>query len=253
MRSGSQGNRPRTKALLLAAGVGSRMRPLTDSVPKCLIPIAGRPLLGYWFEALERAGVQDVLLNTHHLAEQVREHLNDVNRRGPLRVVEAYEPRLLGSAGTVHANRDWLVDADQCLIVYADNLSSVSLSAFLAFHASHPDPFSMMLFHALEPHRCGIAELDGDGRIVSFVEKPREPKSDLANGGLYVVSSDAYREIADMNAFDFGFDVLPRFMGRMRGWVPDCYHRDIGTLESLQAAEKEAPAVFDGIGAGEKT
>jgi mannose-1-phosphate guanylyltransferase len=110
----------------------------------------------------------------------------------------------------------------------------------------------MMLFHASEPRRCGIAEVDGDDRIVSFAEKPRQPKSDLANGGLYVVSSDAYREIADMGAFDFGFDVLPRFVGRMRGWVADCYHRDIGTLESLQAAEREAPAIFGDIRAGGK-
>lgn len=244
MMPSTPGQTKRTNALLLAAGVGSRLRPLTDRTPKCLVPVAGKPLLDYWFDALAEAGVHDVLLNTHHLADQVREHIAAVNRRGPLRVIETHEPELLGSAGTVHASRAWMDDADQCLIVYADNLSTVDLPALLAFHRSHGDPFSMMLFHASEPQRCGIAELDDDGRIISFVEKPEHPRSDLANGGIYVVSADAYREIAAMNAFDLGFDVLPRFVGRMRGWTWDGYHRDIGTHESLEQAEREAPTVF---------
>jgi len=234
----------RVKALLLAGGVGGRLRPLTETTPKCLVPIASRPLLDYWFEALGRAGVYDVLINTHHLAEQVRAYIGEVNRAGPFHVVETFEPEPLGSAGTVHANRDWVADADDCLLIYADNLSSVNLAALLRFHASHDDPMTMMLFHASEPRRCGIADLDSDDRIVSFVEKPERPKSDLANAGVYVVSAQAYREIADLNVFDLGFDVLPRFVGRMRGWLGDCYHRDIGTLDSLRLAEQEAPSAF---------
>lgn len=228
------------KALLLAAGVGSRLRPLTDATPKCLIPIAGRPLLDYWFDRLSLAGVRDVLINTHHHHDQVRAYLNELNRKRGFRVVEAHEPVLLGSAGTVRANRSWMDGASHCMIIYADNLSSVDLAALLTFHRSHDDAMTMMLFHAPEPSRSGIVELDGESRIVSFVEKPREPRGDLANAGVYVVTADAYREIADLAAFDFGFDVLPRFVGRMRGWLSECYHRDIGTHESLQDAERAA-------------
>jgi mannose-1-phosphate guanylyltransferase len=114
----------------------------------------------------------------------------------------------------------------------------------LAFHRSHRGPMTMLLFRTQYPEKCGIAQLDRDGVITEFIEKPRQPKSNLANAGVYAVTADAYREIADMNAFDLGFDVLPRFVGRMRGFAWDGYHRDIGTLESLAQAEIDAPRVF---------
>jgi NDP-sugar pyrophosphorylase family protein len=239
---------PRAKALLLAGGLGSRLRPLTNTVPKCLVPIAGKPLIDYWFDGLERAGVMDVLINTHHLRDAVRAHLDLVATQRPLRVAETYEPTLLGSAGTVHNNRAFADDADECLIIYADNLSNVDLAAVLAFHRSHPDPMTMLLFHTPYPKQCGIAALDTEGRIVEFTEKPEQPKSDLANAGLYVLDADAYREIADRNAFDFGFDILPTFVGRMRGFTFTGYHRDVGNLEALRQAELDAPRVF-GAGA----
>ena len=84
------------------------------------------------------------------------------------------------------------------------------------------------------------------GRVVSFVEKPKEPRSDLANGGVYVVDADAYREIAAMRAFDLGFEVLPRFVGRMRGWAWEGYHLDVGTLEALEKARRDAPGLLEG-------
>jgi mannose-1-phosphate guanylyltransferase len=236
--------KPVTKALLLAGGLGTRLRPLTDRMPKCLVPIGGRTLLDYWCDALERAGVHEVLVNNHHLPEVLRAHVDQINQRGAIRMREAFEPVLLGSAGTIHANRSWVDDADACLIVYADNLSRVDLPAVLEAHRAQEHPVTMMLFHTPYPSRCGIAELDRAGTVVGFVEKPQHPTSDLANAGLYVMSADAFREVADMKAFDLAFDVLPRFIGRMHGWVWDGYHRDIGTLESLQAAEREAPLVF---------
>jgi mannose-1-phosphate guanylyltransferase len=238
------GRSPRTKALLLAGGLGTRLLPLTATTPKCLVKIAGKPLIEYWLDALERASVLDVLVNTHHLHEQVRDYLAEVSRRGPLRVGEAYEPKLRGSAGTVHENRAFADDADEILIVYADNLSNVSLERVLEFHRSHRDPMTMMLFHTPYPKQCGIAELDPAGKILSFVEKPAEPKSDLANAGLYVVDADAYREIADRNVFDFGFDIIPTFVGRMSGFDFEGYHRDIGNLDALSQAELDAPKVF---------
>lgn len=231
------------KALLLAGGIGSRLRPLTDAVPKCLVKIAERPLLDYWFDALAAADIREVLINTHHLPEPVRAFSARKEAQG-FHVIETYEPELLGSAGTLAANPDWVDGADNVLIIYADNLSDVDLRALLRFHCSHGDPMTMMLFHAPNPRACGVAELDSTGRVIDFVEKPETPRSDLANAGVYVVTAAAWREMAAMNAFDLGFDVLPRFVGRMRGWVHEGYHRDIGTLAALEAACADAPALF---------
>jgi len=230
----------KVKALLLAAGIGTRLRPLTDSTAKCLVPVAGRPLLDYWFDRFAEAGLRDVLINTHHLREQVRLFIDRINARGWFRVVESYEPQLLGSAGTVRANRHFTSDGQDLLIVYADNLSDVDLAEMIRVHRSHDDPITMMLFHAPNPENCGIAELDGSGKIVEFVEKPMNAVGNLANGGVYVLTAEAYQHIAGMNVFDLASDALPAFVGCMRGWIWEGYHRDIGTPEALQQAQIDA-------------
>lgn len=237
---------PRIKAALLAGGLGTRLRPLTERTPKCLIPVAGKPMLDYWVDALEAAGIGETLLNTHHHADQVRDWITATNAGGRLQVIEAHEPELLGSAGTVTANRSFADDTDAVVVIYADNLSDIDLSAFVSFHQSHAQPMTMALFHTPYPEKCGIATLNAEGLITEFIEKPEHPASDLANAGLYVLDADAWHEIADMGGFDFGFDVIPRFQGRMMGYRHGGYHRDIGTHESLEAAEADAKRLFGG-------
>lgn len=234
----------RVKAMLLAGGIGTRLRPLTDTVPKCLIPIAGQPLLSVWIECLAEAGIREARINTHWLAEAVRSYIQQVNARDRLRLIESYEPVLLGSAGTITANADLVDGADEVVIVHTDNFSDIDLRPLIAFHRWHGDPLTVVLFRAPNPSACGIAELNAKGRIVSFSEKPQRPVSDLANAGLYVVSAAAYHEIAAMHAFDLGFEVLPRFVGRMCGWVWGGCHLDIGTHEALERARREATTVF---------
>jgi D-glycero-D-manno-heptose 1,7-bisphosphate phosphatase len=144
----------------------------------------------------------------------------------------------------VTANAYLADHADDILIIYADNLSDIDLRPLIAFHRNHGDPITMVLFRAPNPRACGIAEVDAEGRIISFIEKPELPKGDLANAGLYVIKAAAYREIARMGAFDLGFDVLPRFVGRMRGWVWGGFHLDIGTHEALERGCREVGSIF---------
>ena len=234
----------RIKSLLLAGGLGARLRPLTDSVPKCLIPIVGQPLLDIWIQRLIECGIREARINTHALAGVVRAHIAKINAENGLRLVEAHEPVLLGSAGTFTANMDLADDVDEVVVIYADNFSDIDLRPLIAFHHQHTDPLTMVLFQAPNPGACGIAELDKEGRIISFVEKPKSPASNLANAGLYVIDAAAYREIAKMKAFDLDFEVLPRFVGRMRGWTWGGYYLDIGTHESLKRAERDARDIF---------
>lgn len=244
-------DRVRTKALLLAGGLGTRLRPITDSTPKCLVEIGGKPLLEYWFSSLADAEIRDILVNTHHLPDQVRRFLAEKNRQGH-RALESYEPRLLGSAGTIAANLEWGKDAEEIVVVYADNLSDVSIASLLAAHRGHGDAVTMMLFRAPNPSACGIAELDRAGRVIAFEEKPAKPKSDLANAGVYVVGNQAWREIAGMRAFDLAYDVLPRLLGRIRGYVHRGYHQDIGSHDALRAARAAAAEIFVSSGGRNK-
>ena len=232
------------KALVLAAGRGTRLQPVTNHVPKCLIEIDGRPLLDYWFDQLEACGASNVIVNTHHLPGLVRTFLTHSNRTRPFDLRESFEPELLGSAGTISHNASFVESGEICLIVYADNLSNVDLGALIDFHRAHQDPFSMLLFHTKRPRECGIATLDETGRIVEFCEKPEKPESNLANAGVYVVDGELYAEIASMKAFDIGFDILPRLTGRMRGYAFDGFHLDIGDQAALDQARRDAPLIF---------
>jgi len=236
------------KALLLAAGLGTRLRPLTHHVTKCLVPVAGRPLLDYWVERLIEADIQEVLINTHHLVHQVRDYLKQVNATGQLRLVETYEPQLLGSAGTIAANPAFADDTDAVVVIYADNFSDVSLQQLLTFHRQHQDPVTMLLFHAPNPRACGIAQLDAHNRIVSFTEKPATPLGDLANAGVYVFNREIYQQVAAMQAFDLGFEVLPKLVGKMRGWVWEGYYRDLGTYETYLQAQRDAVELMQQTG-----
>lgn len=204
------------------------------------MPIAGRPLLDYWVAQLKQAQIETALINTHHLAEQVRAYIAQINAQSPFQLAETYEPQLLGSAGTLAANPDFANDAEQIVIIYTDNFSNVDLRAFLTFHEQHPDPITMLLFHAPNPKACGIAELDVQQRIIGFEEKPQQPVSDLANAGVYVFDTAIYQRVSAMRAFDLGFDVLPQFIGKMRGWVWEGYHRDMGTYKTYLQAQRDA-------------
>lgn len=230
------------KAFLLAAGLGTRLRPLTDTVPKCLVPINGRPLLSYWMTLLARHGFDDVLINVHHLPEAVRAFAEGV--RHP-RLTLFHEPELLGSAGTVRANRQWVADGAPFLVAYADDLTNADLGALMAVHERHRPLLTMGLFRTPEPTRCGIAELDGDeadGAIVTFEEKPARPRSNLANAGLYVADVRLIDRIPEGTA-DFGHDVLPRLVGEMRGHRLRGELVDVGTWPSYEQAQLTAPGL----------
>jgi histidinol-phosphate phosphatase family protein len=234
----------RIKALILAGGVGSQFQPVADAIPKCLIPIEGRALLDYWVDCLVECGISEARINSHAHAERVREYVRLVNSSGRLRLVESYEPKPLGLADVVAANTNLAEFADEIVIIYADNLSDIDLRPLLAFHRQHGDPLTMVLFRTPNPYARGIADLNGGGRIVSFVENPERRTSDLANAGVYVVNAAAYREITAIGAVDLGFDVLSKFVGRMRGWIWGGYHLDIGTREALEHARRESASTF---------
>ncbi len=225
------------RAFLLGAGLGTRLRPLTDHSPKCLLPIAGKPLLAYWIALLEHHGFTDVLINLHHLPEQVIDYLSST--RTALRFETFHEPELLGSAGTVRANRAFVADGQPFLIAYADNLTNVNLTALMDFHLQHRPVLTVGLFESDEPHRCGIVELDADGRVVGFEEKPERPRSNLANAGLYVAEPGLLDCLPADIPSDFGRHVLPKLVGAMRGFRLSEPLIDIGTLASYEQAQKD--------------
>jgi mannose-1-phosphate guanylyltransferase len=225
------------KALLLAAGVGSRLGELTRRTPKCLLPIGGRPLMDYWLEAFEHAGVTEVLVNLHHHPDQVRNFLQ--HRRSSLKVETFHEPELLGSAGTLSKAWSFVEGEESFLVAYADNFARVDLRKLLRFHREKKNPvMTLVAYRSLEPQRCGIVELDTDGRVMSFEEKPAHPKSNYANSGIHVASSALRAFLPHTTPADLGFHVLPQLVGRMYGYVTDEYIQDIGSPEAYARVQE---------------
>lgn len=228
------------KAVLLAAGKGTRLRPLTDSVPKCLIPIGGVPMLSIWLRLLKKHGIEEVLINTHYHAGQVDDFL--ASDDSGVKVKAVYEEELLGSAGTVLANRDFFKGEEGFFIIYADNLTNLDLTRMAEFHRNKNKIglLTMGLQRAEKPSACGIATLDSLGLIRSFIEKPERPASNLANAGVYVAGQGIFDYIpSDKRLVDFGFDVFPSLIGKIYGYEIEEYLLDIGTLENYKRANKE--------------
>jgi mannose-1-phosphate guanylyltransferase len=223
--------------------VGSRLRPLTDTVPKCLVPVDGQPMLDIWLDALDRAGVDEVLINLHHLPDAVRRHVaaRTAQKTSPA-VRTVFEPELLGSAGTLAAHRDWVEKEEFFLVTYADNLTDFDLRTLVQAHRDHDAIATWTVFHSERPSAGGVVELDATGRVIGFVEKPPHPVSDLVNAGMYAFHPRVLAEIDGAPPQDIGFDLLPRLVGRARAVLVEGYFRDIGTTDAYRQARQEWPA-----------
>ena len=227
------------KAFLLAAGVGSRLRPITDVTPKCMLVIGGRPLIDIWLDSFYRAGVDEVLVNLHHLPDVVRCHV--AAHAGPPQVRMVYESELLGSAGTLVANRQWVECEEFFLACNADNLTDFDLRSLVEAHREHDAIATLTVFHSPNPSAGGVVEIDAGGRVVGFVEKPSHPVSDLTNAGMYAFHPNVLDEIEGTSPKDIGYDLLPRLVRRARAVLVEGYFRDIGTADAYQRACEEWP------------
>lgn len=230
------------RTLLLAAGKGTRLRPITDDVPKAMVPVAGVPVLERNVRWLAAAGVTDIAINLHHLPGAVQGHFGDGSRLG-VRILWSYESELLGTAGALAPLRGWFGD-DRFLVVYADNIITCSIAAVEAVHTRIGATATVALWEREDPSASGVAELDGE-RIVRFVEKPAPgtTESHWVNAGVIVCEPSILGLVGDDGPLDFGQDVLPRVLregGVLGGYrMGDGEALDwIDTMQDLQRVER---------------
>ena len=226
------------RALLLAAGFGTRLRPITLNTPKCLVEIGGKPLLQNWLENLDNLGCTECLINTHYLSQNVDIFLKKYNSKKML-VKTTYEKILLGTLGTLLANKSWFKDGVGMLI-HADNFTNADLNSFLDAHNSRPKEclLTMMTFKTSKPENCGIVETNKDGIMIDFYEKIKKPPSDIANGAVYLFDYNFIQWIESkvFDGNDFSIDLLPSLKGKVQTWFTEDIFLDIGTYESLKKA-----------------
>ena len=227
------------RALLLAAGFGTRLRPITDARPKCLVPIEGKPLLQIWLEKLTAAGIGPFLVNTHYLPEQVESYVT----HSPFadRVTLVHEHTLLGTAGTLIRNLKFFSGED-ALLIHADNFCLADMLQFSRAHDARPREclMTMMTFRTNDPSSCGILELDARGVVLGFHEKQEHPPGNLANAAIYIVSSEmlSILEKSMSLATDFSNEIIPKMIGRIYTYQTNEIFADIGTVAAYEALQE---------------
>lgn len=237
------------RAVLLAAGLGTRLQPLTDKIPKCLVPIHGVPLLAYWLDALFAGGhIERVLINTHHLAGQVHAFVTNSPWRDQIDIV--HEDQLRGTGGTLLANRAWFGN-EAFLVIHADNLTDASIGSLIEAHqaAGADIMMTMLTFRTGTPQQCGIVERDSRSRVTGFHEKVEHPPGNLANGAVYVFSPKVLEHMAakGRSQLDLSTEVIPDLVPDIFALEHTGFFMDIGSPSALEQAQLTfpRPAHFD--------
>ena len=225
------------KAILLAAGFGTRLRPITNKIPKCLVPIAGKPLLEYWLQNLKNAGITKILINTHYLSDMVKAFIKESKYSHIVEIIN--EKELLGTAGTFLSNLDFF-DKKDGLLIHADNIWDENIQNLVNCYKKRPSStiLTMLSFRSNSPETCGIIKINKKKILIDYEEKPNNPFSNLANGAVFVLSPEFQYEIKleKLNGNDFCKDIIPKFIGRINVYETKNFFIDVGSIKSYLKA-----------------
>jgi mannose-1-phosphate guanylyltransferase len=225
------------KAMVLAAGLGTRLRPLTYEITKPMVPVLDRPVMAHILDLLDRHGFEDVIANLHYFPDSIREHFGE-------RLHYRHEQELLGTAGGVRACRDFFGD-EAFLVISGDALTDIDLGAFVARHRAAGGVATLAVKQVSDTREYGVVLHDADGRITGFQEKPEpdEALSDLGNCGIYIFEPAIFDYVPERPFADWAQDVFPALLAND---VPFHIHEirdywnDVGSLAELRQGTFDA-------------
>lgn len=241
-------------AMILAAGKGTRLYPLTETLPKPMVPVAGEPVLYHTLRWLRRHDIHRVAINLYHLAATIQNDLGNGSRFG-VNIHYSTEEQLLGTAGGVKRMADFL--EDPFIVIYGDVLTDLDLNTLVAFHSANGSGRShatLTLDRRPEATHCGVVDLGTNNRVTGFVEKPKpeDITSPWVNSGIMVLDHALLELIPSGRVCDFGREVLPDWLARgipLFGWqLPNTsYLIDMGTPEKYAKANRDWPGRMTGM------
>jgi mannose-1-phosphate guanylyltransferase len=231
------------KAMLLGAGLGTRLRPITYELPKPMVPVLGRPVMSHILRLLARHGFEDVIANVHYFPDLIRDHFGDGSVDG-VHLDYAYEVELLGTAGGVRNVRDFLGN-ETFLVISGDALTDIDLGLLWKRHQESGGIGTLALTRVADPSQLGVVILGEDGRIQGFQEKPdpAEALSDLANCGIYVFEPEIFEHFSDQDFVDWATDVFPLLLERdvpIYGHEINDYWNDVGSIGEFRQSNFDA-------------
>ena len=231
------------KALLLAAGMGTRLRPITLKIPKCLVKIDNKCLLQIWLDKLFLIGCKEVLINTHYLHQEVENFLQNYDSKDMI-ITTTYEEELLGTAGTLIKNSDFFLGGNS-MFIHADNFTNANIKELMQFHINTTIPkkklLTMMTFKTDNPSSCGIVRVNKEGIVEKFYEKDKDEHGNIANAAIYCFDDNLIKYLLSKKEsfYDFSKDVIPNLLGEIQTYHTKSLLIDIGTLESLEKARNQ--------------
>ena len=233
----------KNKAMVLAAGLGTRLRPLTDLISKPMAPIVNKPVMEHIIELLVKHNFKDIVCNLHWYPEAIKDYFGDGSKWG-INISYSYEENLMGTAGGVKNVEGFFEDLT-FLIMSGDALTDIDLTEVLHFHKSKGGIATLVLTEVDDPSQYGVVLVDKDERIIGFQEKPLsgEEKSNLANSGIYVFEHDIFNYIPEKTFYDFGKNVFPDLLLKeipYYGFKHNKYWNDVGGLEEYQRGNFDA-------------
>lgn len=234
------------QAMILAAGVGSRLDPLTSQLPKPLCPIFGKPVMEHIIALCKKHGFINLSANTHVMAKKMSEHFKDIDKKLGVNLNLVYEDELTGVAGGIRSCKKYLTD-DVILIIMGDALTDIDLSSLYEAHINSNCAVTAAIKEVNDTSQYGVAVVDKNNRIISFQEKPKaqDAKSNLANTGIYFFNQSVLSEIPPIEEvlkFDVATDLFQKLMSKnipLQGIKINAYWADIGTIKQYRESVKD--------------
>ena len=230
------------KAMILAAGVGSRLDPLTRNLPKPMVPIINKPVMEHIVELLARNGFSHIMVNLYYHGEQIQDYFGDGSKWG-VEIQYSIEDRLWGDAGSVKRCEDFFDDT--FLVIGGDDLADVDLKRLVKNHREHKAMCTIALSLVDDPSEYGIVLINEKGKITRFLEKPKGEVifSNMANTGVYIFEPEIFELIPKGVTYGFGHNVFPLLLEQKRrfyGYLTSSYWRDVGNLKQYQETHRDA-------------
>jgi len=225
------------KAMVLAAGVGSRLEPLTSAVPKPLVPIANTPVMEHIVKLLAKHGIKDIIANLHYLPEQIKDYFKDGHDLG-INVRFIQEKELTGDAGGVRACKDFL-GTETFIVLMGDLVTDADLTKIIKEHKAKKAIATIALKQVPDVQHFGVAVQDEQGYITGFQEKPapKDALSDMASAGIYVLEPEVFDHIPEHGVYGFGRQLFPTLIEKglpVYGSTIETYWSDVGTHEQYK-------------------
>ncbi len=227
------------KALLLSAGLGTRLRPLTNNTPKCLVEINNTPIIEYWLKNLEKINCSETLVNTHYLYEKVNNYLAK-RVKNKMLIKTTFEQKLCGTAGTLLKNRKFFNNS-KIIMIHADNMTKFNLQDLIDADKERPKNclMTMLTFNSDNPENCGIITRNKEMILQDFFEKKKNPPTNIANAAIYVFDNELIEFLFNKyrNITDFSTQVIPLLINKIYTFHTDETYIDIGTEKNLIKAK----------------